>query len=102
MAKGHDVQHSQFRYLMANINHYKVVLEIFSLFHRFLDIKYYIIFQKLFYLKNISQDHAAQHSQCNGAIPWQIPDFLSDCNSTVCFISHHLRDVRYNNKMSKF
>ena len=26
-----------------------------------------------------------------GAIRWQIGDFLSDCNSNVCFISHHIR-----------
>ena len=37
----------------------------------------------------------------NGAIRWQMHDFLFDGNSNVCSISHHLRDIRKSNKMSK-
>ena len=30
----------------------------------------------------------------NGAIRWQIHDFLSDANSNFCSFSHHLRNTR--------
>ena len=30
----------------------------------------------------------------SGAIRWQFLDFLSDGNSNVCYISHHLHDIR--------
>ena len=42
------------------------------------------------------------HNICNGAIRWQIPDVISDGNSNVYSISHHLRDIRQNNKMEIF
>ena len=41
------------------------------------------------------------HNIRNGAIRWQIPDFLSDSNSNFCSISHHLQDIRKNNKIIK-
>ena len=41
------------------------------------------------------------HNIRNDNIRWQIPVFLSDGNSKVCSISHHLRDICYNNKMSQ-
>ena len=31
---------------------------------------------------------------CNGAIRWQMHYFLFDGNSNVCWISHHLQDIR--------
>ena len=35
----------------------------------------------------------------NGEIRWQIPDFLTVGSNNVCFIFHHLRDIRKSNKM---
>ena len=37
----------------------------------------------------------------NGAIRWQTHDFRFNGNANVCFIYHHLRDIRKSNKMSK-
>ena len=39
------------------------------------------------------------YSICNGAIRWQIDNFLSDGNGYVCSISKNVRDIRNNNKM---
>ena len=38
----------------------------------------------------------------NGAIRWQITDFLSDGNSNVCCISHHFQNIRKITKCQKF
>ena len=62
----------------------EVVREHFSLFSWYSHFKIHDI-------ENVGQGHDVQHSQCR--IWWKKPDFLSDGNSDVCYISHHLWDI---------
>ena len=38
------------------------------------------------------------YNMCSSGIRWQIHDFVSDCNSIVCYISHHLRYIHKSRK----
>ena len=43
---------------------------------------------KIRFLENVCQGH--DDNIRSGAIRWQIPDFISDGNSIVCYFSYHL------------
>ena len=99
IGQGHDVQHSQWRHSMANINLYEsCTWAFFASSHCFPNNKYYLISRNLVILKWLVK--VMMYSVCNGAIEWLIPDFLSDGNSNVCSTFHLLRDIR--KKSQKF
>ena len=69
----------------------KVVLEHFSLAHIIFQILYIYISRNLVTLK--VEIKVTMYNIRNGAIRWQIPDFLSDGFIHVCSISRCVRDI---------
>ena len=91
IGQGHDVQHSQWRHSMTNINLYKSRIEHFALaITVFPDILLYN--STNCYLEN--QVKVMMHNIRNDVIRWQIYECLSDGNSNVYSISHHLGDKK--------
>ena len=77
---------------MANINLYKSRTWAFlASVHRLPDIKYYMISINFVTLKIYIK--VTLHNIRNGAIRWQISDFLSDSNNNIFSTSHHLRNI---------
>ena len=80
---------------MANSTSIKFVNEHFSLAVTIFEI---LTFQNLWPWKCKSKSRC---TTSQWSIWWQRPDFLSDGNSNVCSIAHHLQDIHKSNQMPK-
>ena len=85
--QGHSVQRSQWSSSITNINFYKshawaclLALTVFEIF----------TFRNLWPWKCKTRSWSMYNNH-SGAIPWQIHDFISACNSNVCSISPFTR-----------
>ena len=78
----------------------KVVFEYFSYALIVFQILNNMLFRNVVTLK--IQINIIVFNSRNGAIRWQIPDSVSNGNSNVCSISHHLRDIGKILKFNKF